>query len=674
MEQTAMNIHINIDKTEGNLYHCVMDVDGDTTPTEADVEFPLGTVELLQPMYALENRGLLDYVNPPELGRRLYDLLFPGALAERFDRILDRSRVGERVRIILNTHHGEILSLPWELIMHLTRGYLCRDGNISLVRTLGKAFRQSQHTLEAPPLKILMMVSSPEDQPPLDFNAEEDVVQTALEPLVGKGLIDVEYSEEGTLDALERALKADRYHVLHLSWHGGFEAEAGEGFFAFEDDAGKTERVNAGKLLNVLKGADSVKLVLLSGCVTSKTDHAAVSGMAQALCDGGVPLVIGFQLSVLDTVVTHFIGHLYRRLSEGWELDHALTDGRIEIQRFVSGHEALAKDAHAQVNWAMPTLYASSSSERIVDFDREPIKRVEPQIDFSTRFGDIQYLKHGFVGRRKEVRACRNILENSPCLYLHGFGGIGKSTLATKLSEKFARASFKGLFLKGTVRVEAIVAQVAQNLLNENQIESWRILTSADVPSDAKLDYCIANVFTGTPYLIILDNFEDNLDDDLTLDGSLEEGLVTLLNGIAPTPTRVIITSRYELNSQSLTPYIGQYNLGEFSFSEALKKMNRHDSLRVQPREIKKGIYRRLGGHPKALEDIAAVLDTKAIRWAGLEKKLAGVEDALQADFLLLEVLYDFLDPQERELLRRASVYTQPVSYNGLHDAGGIRH
>ncbi|MBI1926685.1 CHAT domain-containing protein [Candidatus Poribacteria bacterium] len=668
MEQRAMNIHINIHLVEGgsNLYHCAMNVNGDPAPVEADVEFPFGTVELLQPIYALENRVLEDYVNVSRLGEQLYKLLFPGALGERFDQVLGGSRVGERIRIILNAHHGAIISLPWELMMHPTRGYLCRDGNISLIRTLGKTFRQTQHTLEAPPLKILMMVSSPEDQPSLDFEGEQDVVQNALEPLVRKGLVDVDYSEEGTLDALERELKAERYHVLHLSGHGGFGGETGKGYFAFEDDAGKTARANAGELLNALKGADSVKLVLLSGCVTSKTDHAALSGMAQALCDGGVPLVIGFQLSVLDMVATHFIGHLYRRLSEGWELDHALTDSRIEVQRFVSGHDGLAADAHAQVSWAMPTLYASSSLERIVDFDRAPVKRIEPQIDFSARFGDIQYLKRGFVGRRKDIRACRKILEDFPCLYLHGFGGIGKSTLATKLSERFARASSNGLFLKGVVRVEAIVHQVAQNLLNERDVESWQILTSADVPSDAKLRYCIANVFARTPYLILLDNFEDNLHDDLTLDGSLEEGLTTLLKGIAPTPTRLIITSRYALNSQSLTPYLGRHNLGELSFSEVLKKLNRHDSLRVQPPEIKKQIYRRLGGHPKALQDTAAVLDTNAIPWERLEEKLRGVEDALQADFLLLEVLYDFLAPQEKELLRRASVYTQPVSYNGL--------
>ena len=105
-----------------------------------------------------------------------------------------------------------------------------------------------------------------------------------------------------------------------------------------------------------------------------------------------------------------------------------------------------------------------------------------------------QYLERGFVGRRKEIRACRKILENSPCLYLHGFGGIGKSTLATKLSERFAYAHYKGLFIKGKVRVEAIVSQVAQDLLNNNQVEPYRILTSADVPSEAKLQYCINNV------------------------------------------------------------------------------------------------------------------------------------------------------------------------------------
>ena len=209
MEQTAgVDIRIIVSKIEGNTYRCVMNVDGDATAVEEEVDFPIGAVELLQPMYALEDHGLLaDYVNLPELGRLLYGLLFHAALGERFDRILEESRVGERIRVILDTHHGEMLSLPWELIMHPTGGYLCREGGISLIRTLGKEFIHSQHILEAPPLKILMVVASPDDQPPLDYEREQEVLQTALEPLVRKGLVTVEYSEDGTLAGLEREIR-----------------------------------------------------------------------------------------------------------------------------------------------------------------------------------------------------------------------------------------------------------------------------------------------------------------------------------------------------------------------------------------------------------------------------------------------------------------------------------
>jgi len=659
MEQTGtINIHVKIDKKDSsNLYHSTMKID-DTT-VEEDVSFPFGTVELLQPIYALENKGLVDYVNPFRLGEQLYNLLFPAELAKCFEGTIEKSRVGEHIRIIIDSDHGEILSLPWELIMHPTMGYLCLSNNISLVRTLGKEFRQSQHTLEAPPLRILMMVASPDDQPKLDYEKEQDVLQNALEKPVRDGLIEIEYCEEGTLDALEREIKADRYQVIHLSGHGG------KGSFVFEDDSYRSDFVDSDRLLETLKGSDSIKLVVLSGCLTSKTDHSALSGMAQALCNKGIPLVIGFQMSVPDLVATDLMRQLYQRLCQGWELDNALTDGRIGVNRLVTEDKTLPKDAIMQVSWALPTLYASSSLQRIVDFSKEPVKRAEPKVDFSTKFGEIQYLKTGFVGRRKDIRECREILEKHPCLYIHGFGGIGKSTLSTKLAERYASEGFNGLFIKGKVRVEAIISQIASDLLNENQLEPYRILTSPDVSEEDKLKYCLS-IFGRRPYLMIMDNFEDNQKDDLSIDGSLEEGLASLLNGIKNTPTRMIITSRYELKSQRLRTFMGEHNLGEFSFSDAVKKMNRYDCLRIQPPNIKSGIYHRLGGHPKAIEDISAVLDKTPVKWEELDTKLKGVEDKLQADFLLLEVLYDYLDDKQKELLRRSSVYTKPVSCNGL--------
>jgi hypothetical protein len=650
MEQTGIiNIHVKIDKIadNGNMYRSTMITD---TTVETDIMFPFGTVDLLQPIYALENQGLVDYVNPSRLGEQLYNLFFPAELAKHFDEICDKSRAGEHIRIVIDSHHGEILSLPWELIMHPTMGYLCLSSNISLVRTLGKEFSQSLHTLEAPPLRILMIVSSPDDQLKLDYEREQDVLQIALEEPVRKGLIEIEFCEEGTLDALEREIKADRYHVIHLTGHGT------KGFFAFENDKYKTDLVDTDRLVKAITGSNSIKLVILGGCLTSKTDHSALSGMAQALCNRGIPLVIGFQMSVPDLVATDLMRHLYQRLCQGWELDNALTDSRIGVNRLVQEDKSLPKDAITQVSWALPTLYTSTPLQRIVDFGKELIKRTEPKIDFSTKFGEIQYLKTGFVGRRKDIRECREILEKHPCLYIHGFGGIGKSTLSTKLAERYASEGFNGLFIKGKVRVEAIISQVASDLLNKDQLESYRTLTSPDVSEVDKLKYCIS-VFGRRPYLMIMDNFEDNQKDDLSIDGSLEEGLTSLLNGIKNTPTRMIITSRYELKSQRLRSFIGEHNLGEFPLSDAVKKMNRYESLRIQPPNIKDGIYRRLGGHPKAIEDISAVLDTTPVGWDELDVKLKDVEDKLQADFLLLEVLYDYLDDKQKELLRRASVY-----------------
>ncbi len=83
MEQRAMNIHINIHPVEGgsNLYHCAMNVNGDPAPVEANVEFPFGTVELLQPIY----QNTLTWVNS---GNDL--LVEPAVLVRESDMLYDR--------------------------------------------------------------------------------------------------------------------------------------------------------------------------------------------------------------------------------------------------------------------------------------------------------------------------------------------------------------------------------------------------------------------------------------------------------------------------------------------------------------------------------------------------------------------------------------------------------
>ena len=121
---------------------------------------------------------------------------------------------------ILHVTHSDpyIRTLPWRL---------ATEDIPLLYLTKGKPLDQGLPILEAdhPPLKILVMISSPEDatwDSRLSYEEEEDQIIQTFEPLFNSGQVQIDFTDDGSLENLQEKIAANRYHIIHFSGHGDF--------------------------------------------------------------------------------------------------------------------------------------------------------------------------------------------------------------------------------------------------------------------------------------------------------------------------------------------------------------------------------------------------------------------------------------------------------------------
>ena len=164
----------------------------------------------------------------------------------------------------------------------------------------------------------------------------------------------------------------------------------------------------------------------------------------------------------------------------------------------------------------------------------------------------------GFVGRRRVIQRCLRTLKQplgsagaAEALVLQGMGGLGKSTLASRLLERMPthqRAVWFGRV--DLTKFRELTAKVTFGNLAQ-QIEATELLARDEVDLAVRLRYLFDGPLGQIPCLFVFDDFEE---------GNLEErdGGHVLSSEMANTPalltairesnstSRVMITSRYQ--------------------------------------------------------------------------------------------------------------------------------
>ena len=225
------------------------------------------------------------------------------------------------LRVRLDIRNADLANLPWELMVS-TPGKpfpLVISRKFPITRC---AYGEDLPAkLELPqPLRMLIVVSSPEDKP--EFAAEPILaaINTALAPHVAADSIQLKTVRHVSMAKLEDELGSE-YDILHYIGHGQFDHD--EGSLLLESPDRHASPVNGREFATLLVDA-SIRLLVITACdlaTASRRDPRL--GVADAALRAGVPAVIAMQSQITDTEAAWFSSAFYPALINGEPLEAA---------------------------------------------------------------------------------------------------------------------------------------------------------------------------------------------------------------------------------------------------------------------------------------------------------------------------------------------------------------
>jgi hypothetical protein len=290
-------------------------------------------------------------------------------------------------------------------------------------------------------------------------------------------------------------------------------------------------------------------------------------------------------------------------------------------------------------------------------------------------------------------------------LVLHGIGGIGKSTLATEVTARVGRLEPERMttVINGEVSADGFLAGLAAALRNHPVVAARGGVPAEAVEAADRIDLSWAqrlallgeHVLGQVPVLVVLDNFDDNLSAESGRWAVRDPALAGLLANWAVEPYlgRLLITCRHAFTLPGAAGQaLGFRHLGPLSRLGAAGMATSLPALGLLSDQELDRAWRLLGGHPRALEYLDALLSAGHVRFPDVTRRLAGAIQertgqpvlrkgpdaptelppaiaemiALAAGDLLLGDLFGRLSADAQDLLIGASVYRSPVGHDVL--------
>jgi len=652
------------------------------------------------------------------LGRALGNQFLAGAVGELLEsELAEAERKNAALQIALEVvGDSSLQALPWEalslpgreqpLVLH-PRTQLHR-----FVTGLG-----STPDIRIPgPLRILAAIGAPEaDDEALDYEAELDRIVRAVERARREERARVRVLEWGSVPAIRDALREERFHILHVS------CRASPSALMMETADGHADPVTALRLADeILVPDQGVPLVVLAGSSTALESsgdpgNAALPSLARGLLTRGVPAVLAMTSDVSDRYAIQLASRFYRSLASRQQAPDCLA-AFSEARRELEGErQKLPPDdpQAALAEWWTPALYLRTESRPLFGTSegagaRRPAQ-AGPAIGGITPRG-----LDDFVGRRADLRVLSQVLRSDePAAIVYGIGGMGKTSLASRLMTMLSGETDLVVFIRGRTTPTEILREMSPQLralrVNRRLDRGHELDLVADELQDPRqgwrdqLALVERTVLPDVSALIVLDEAEQNAaDPGRESPGSVPSALAdpelaafivrwTELGARA----RLLITSRHPLDLPEAAGRVTEHHLGPLSRGETDKLMWRLEALGALERPERDRAYADVGGHPRALEYVDSLLRGGRARFRDVASRMEaalrargiadpsswlarGAGDLNQAlaetvtlivDDVLVDRLLARLQPYPlaRQLFVAASVFRTPIDADGLN-------
>jgi tetratricopeptide (TPR) repeat protein len=581
-----------------------------------------------------------------DFGQELFHQVFSGELGCCWQELMQISQKGGmRISLQFDDSAQDLADLPWEFL-HDGSDFLVARPKTLLSRLPAGLVRVVSVPLESA-LHMLVVISAPSGLgcAPLDTEKERDRIMQAVDRLYAERKLEVDFTDDATFETIQSYLNEKDYHIVHFTGHG--VEKDGQGYIALENDD-LSVRMVGNQAVADLFARQGIRLVVLNACQSDD--------LADRLTRLGVPAVVAMQYSILDSSATRFAYSFYQALASGKAVDQSLTEARLAMRN--------AKDGN-NVDFATPVLYLLDPHCMRIDSIRQEATGL---LNKPVMLGEVSVMKEGFVGRQKELRFLQNAILSAGkrAIIIHGWGGIGKTVLASRLALRLDQhfEGFYGHKCNPQTRAEDILNGL-NGFLSMAGISALNQVLYSPAPMSVKTAV-LTSILNQKRFLIILDNFESCLDESRKqiANPELRQFVEALLNGTF-SGTKYIITTRYDFDPLAgrLLNAIEHLSVPEMPFYQAVWLMNNFSQLDALDFKKKKKIYKAIGGHPWTIGMFAHHVTTATVD--GLLLELEPLEKELK-DFTLFDKSYSELDEAARELLIKASVFEEAVSVEAL--------
>ncbi|MFD0819043.1 ATP-binding protein [Micromonospora zhanjiangensis] len=288
------------------------------------------------------------------------------------------------------------------------------------------------------------------------------------------------------------------------------------------------------------------------------------------------------------------------------------------------------------------------------------------------------------MGRRRIIQRCLRTLEQAgggdgpaQALVLHGMGGLGKSSLASRLLERMPthqRAVWYGRI--DLIKFRELTGKVTFATM-EQQIEASTLLDDDRVPLATRLRYLLRaeGPLGQTPCLFVFDDFEEgNLDErdgGHVLSAQMADILPALLTAIRDTgsPSRVIITSRYRFPAPAGTRVVVE-SLETLTNVEQDKKLASLANLgpgSTVDAAIRDRAVEAAAGNPRLLDWLDRIVTDTRLDVDGLVTAIENEADRFRREDILATNLLDSQPAELRKMLAKVNVVELPVPVETVH-------